>query len=125
MKHNYSMPSYFQSMNTVGNEVKVNVENEKELKMIEEEINKQAEVVRDSGKPDDKINAEGQMTAMQRIDTLVDEGTWCPLNSCYNPAGNSEKSTGILNGLGRVNGKWVYIIASDNKKLAEIGRAHV
>ena len=118
MKHNYSMPSYFQSMNTVGNEVKVNVENEKELKMIEEEINKQAEVVRDSGKPDDKINAEGQMTAMQRIDTLVDEGTWCPLNSCYNPAGNSEKSTGILNGLGRVNGKWVYIIASDNKKLA-------
>ena len=61
MKHNYSMPSYFQSMNTVGNEVKVNVENEKELKMIEEEINKQAEVVRDSGKPDDKINAEGQM----------------------------------------------------------------
>ena len=27
-------------------------------------------------------------------------------------------STNILNGLGRVNGKWVYIIASDNKKMA-------
>lgn len=118
MKHGYSMPSYFQNMKKVGNEVRANVENEKELRIVEEEINKRAKEARDSGKPDDEINAAGQMTATQRIEALVDEGTWRPLNSCYNPAGNSEKSTGILNGLGRVNGKWVYVIASDNKKLA-------
>ncbi len=55
---------------------------------------------------------------MQRINALIDEGTWCPLNSLYNPEDNKFGTTNIINGLGRVNGKWVYIIASDNKKMA-------
>ena len=49
---------------------------------------------------------------------LVDEGTWCPLNSLYNPEHNKNGSTSIVKGLGRVNGKWCCIIASDNKKHA-------
>ena len=118
MKHGYSMPSYFQNMQTIGKDVQSNVENEKELKSVEEEIILQSEEARNFGKTDEKINAKGQMTATQRIETLVDEGTWCPLNSLYNPFNNNEKTTGIIKGLGRVNGKWVCIIASDNKKLA-------
>lgn len=118
MKHGYSMPSYFQNMQTIGKDVQSNVENEKELKSVEEEIRLQSEEARNFGKTDEKINAKGQMTATQRIETLVDEGTWCPLNSLYNPFNNNEKTTGIIKGLGRVNGKWVCIIASDNKKLA-------
>ena len=55
---------------------------------------------------------------MQRINALIDAGTWCPLNSLFNPEGNKFGTTNIINGLGRVNGKWVYIIASDNKKMA-------
>lgn len=118
MKHGYSMPSYFQDMNMVGKEVQINAENENELKAVEEELRIKAEEAINSGKSDEDINASGQMTASQRINALVDEGSFCPLNSCYNPEGNSEKTTGIIKGIGRVNGKWVYIIASDNKKLA-------
>ena len=55
---------------------------------------------------------------MQRINALVDEGTFCQLNSLFNPNDNKMGSTNIINGLGCVNGKWVYIIASDNKKMA-------
>lgn len=118
MKHGYSMPSYFQNMNMIGKEVQINAENENELKAVEEELRIKAEEAINSGKSDEDINASGQMTASQRINALVDEGSFCPLNSCYNPESNSEKTTGIIKGIGRVNGKWVYIIASDNKKLA-------
>ena len=50
-------------------------------------------------------------------------GTFCPLNSLYNPQDNDEEkigiiSTSIVKGLGRINGKWAVIIASDNKKMA-------
>ena len=55
---------------------------------------------------------------MQRVSLLVDPGTWCPLNSLYNPQDNKNGSTSIVKGLGRVNGKWCVIIASDNKKHA-------
>ena len=41
-----------------------------------------------------------------------------PLNSLYNPEHNKNGSTSIVKGLGRVNGKWCCIIASDNKKHA-------
>ena len=55
---------------------------------------------------------------MQRINALIDPGTWCPLNSLFNPENNKSGTTNIVNGLGRVDGKWVYIVASDNKKMA-------
>ena len=48
----------------------------------------------------------------------MEPGTWRPLNSLYNPQGNKNGSVGVLKGLGRVNGKWCVVIASDNKKLA-------
>ena len=34
---------------------------------------------------EEKLNERGQLSAMQRINALIDEGTWCPLNSLYNP----------------------------------------
>ena len=64
------------------------------------------------------MNAKGQLTAMQRIALLVDPGTWCPLNSIYNPCDNKTGTDTIIKGLGRINGKWAVIIASDNKKHA-------
>ncbi|MBO5727040.1 MAG: glutaconyl-CoA decarboxylase subunit alpha, partial [Oscillospiraceae bacterium] len=70
-----------------------------------------------------KIHAKGQYTAMERILSLVDEGSFCPLNTLYNPADNKDEKIGIVGtslvkGLGRINGKWAVIIASDNKKMA-------
>lgn len=115
---NYSMPRYFQNMPTVGKAVRPNPENVAELKAIEEDIHTKIVAALAAGKKDEDMNAKGQMTAMQRVSMLVDPGTWCPLNSLYNPEDNKNGSTSIIKGLGRVNGKWCVVIASDNKKHA-------
>ena len=116
----YSMPGYFQNMPTVGKAlVNPNPENEQELKAVENDIHESIKQALDAGiTTEEKLNARGQLSATQRINALIDPGTWCPLNSLYNPEDNRFQTTNVLNGLGRVNGKWVYIIASDNKKVA-------
>ena len=116
---NYSMPSYFQNMPTIGKDLrKVDANNEATLKQIEAELKEFTEKALANGTPDDKMNAKGKMTAMQRISLLVDPGTWCPLNTIYNPYDNKTGTDTIIKGLGRINGKWAVIIASDNKKHA-------
>ena len=112
------MPRYFQNMPTVGKAVRPNPENVAELKAIEEDIHAKIVAALAAGKKDEDMNAKGQMPAMQRVSMLVDPGTWCPLNSLYNPEDNKNGSTSIIKGLGRVNGKWCVVIASDNKKHA-------
>ena len=116
----YSMPGYFQNMPVIGKElVNPNPENEQEIKAVEKDIHESIEKALAAGiTSEEKLNERGQLSAMQRINALIDEGTWCPLNSLYNPQNNKFGTTNIINGLGRVNGKWVYIIASDNKKMA-------
>ncbi len=111
---NYSMPRYFQNMPTVGKPVRANAENVAELRAIEDDIHAHVVEGLNNGKADEAMNAKGQLTAMQRIALLVDPGTWCPLNSLYNPEHNKTGTTSIVKGLGRVNGKWCCIIASDN-----------
>ncbi len=121
---NYSMPGYFQAMPVLkGSHYHDDVNNVNELKQIESEIHAQAAKMLAAGVPDEKIHKKGQMTAMERVLALVDEGSFCPLNSIYNPADNDEEKIGIvgtsiIKGLGRINGKWAVIIASDNKKMA-------
>ena len=117
--HGYSMPCYFQNMPVVGAPLRaVNAENEAELKKIEEHIATLIAEVASSGRSDESLNASGQMTAMQRVQALVDEDSWCPLNSLFDPEENDNKSTAIIKGLGQINGKWAVVVASDNKKLA-------
>ena len=115
----YSMPSYFQAMPVIGKELtNFNEENAVEIQTVEQEIHEIREAALEAGRSTESLNESGQWTAMQRIMELVDEGTWCPLNSLYNPDNNKDGSVGIVKGLGRINGKWAVIIASDNKKLA-------
>jgi glutaconyl-CoA decarboxylase len=115
----YSMPSYFQNMPTIGAPLDAaNAENEAELKKIEEALEKEAADILASGRSDESLNKSGQLTAMQRLEILVDKGSWFPLNSLYNPANNEDGSTGVITGLGKIHDKWAVIIASDNKKLA-------
>lgn len=115
---NYSMPGYFQKMPDIQKPVRPNPENEAELKQIEAEIEKITADALANGKADADMNAKGQMTAMQRVNLLVEPGTWCPLNTIYNPDDNKMGSVSVVKGLGRVNGKWCMVIASDNKKHA-------
>ena len=107
---NYSMPRYFQNMPVVGKPVRANAENVAELKAIEEDIHNHIVDALEAGKPDADMNAKGQLTAMQRVSLLVDPGTWCPLNSLYNPEHNKNGSTSIVKGLGRVNGWIIFLL---------------
>lgn len=115
---NYSMPGYFKTMPVIKKAISANKENEEQLKAIEKEIHDLTKKALDFGKSDEDMNKKGRMTAMQRINVLVDPGTWCPLNTIYNPQDNKTGTTSIVKGLGRVNGKWCMVIASDNKKHA-------
>ena len=112
------MPRYFQNMPVIGKAARANAANVEELRAIEDDIHKHIVDGLNNGTSDEDMNKKGRLTAMQRISLLVDEGTWCPLNSLFNPENNKTGTTTIIKGLGRVNGKWCCIIASDNKKHA-------
>lgn len=82
----YSMPSYFQSMPVIGKDLSAfHEDNAAEIQAVEQEIHEIREAALEAGKSTEALNESGQWTAMQRIMELVDEGTWCPLNSLYNP----------------------------------------
>jgi len=58
------------------------------------------------------------MTVWDRIQYLVEPGTWCPLHTLYDPQFNEEGTTGVIDGLARINGKWAVLIGFDNKVMA-------
>ncbi|MCB2169273.1 MAG: glutaconyl-CoA decarboxylase subunit alpha [Deltaproteobacteria bacterium] len=117
------MRPYFEKMAEFGRELKKSqlkqtAKNREALETAEAEIQAQVEGVKNAGFPTDKINARGQMTVWQRIDYLVDPETWCPLHMLYNPMENDEGTTNVIDGLGRISGKWAVIIGFDNKVMA-------
>ena len=77
-------------MPTIGKSlVNQNPENEQELKAVENDIHESIKQVLAAGiTTEEKLNERGQLSAMQRINALIDPGTWCPLNSLFNPEDN-------------------------------------
>ena len=117
------MRPYFEKMPAFGRElnagqIKSAEENVKQIKELETLLKKEAEKVKQAGFSEEKINARGQMTVWQRLNFLVDPGTWCPLHTLYNPEDNEEGTTNVIDGLGKISGKWAVIIGFDNKVLA-------
>ena len=117
------MKQYFEKMPDFGaplkkGQIKRGEENETLLKEVENEIRDAVEGIKNSGFPEEKINARGEMTVWQRLDYLVDPGTWCPLHTLYNPADNEEGTTNVIDGIGKISGKWAVIIGFDNKVMA-------
>ena len=117
------MKNYFEKMTPFGRELnegqlKSSEPNVEQLKEIEAEVRAAVEKVKLSGFPEEKINARGQMTVWQRINYLVDPGTWTPLHTLYNPEGNDEGHTNVFDGLAKISGKWCVVIGFDNKVLA-------
>ena len=78
----------------------------------------EVERVKNAGIPAKKIHDRGGMTVYDRLDYLVDPGTWSPLHTLYNPQDNEEGCTGVVNGIGKISGKWAVIIGFDNKVMA-------
>ena len=117
------MRPYFQNMDPFGKalkkgEIKRTEENIQKIGEAEGSIAEAVEKIKNAGLPEEKINSRGQMTVWQRLEYLVDEGTWCPLHTLYNPADNEEGTTNVIDGLGKINGKWAVIIGFDNKVMA-------
>ncbi len=117
------MKSYFEKMTEFGQplnpgRIKSSADNVEKLKSLEAEIKAEVEKVKQAGFPEEKINARGQMTVYQRLRYLVDPGTWVPLHSLFNPEDNVEGTNNVVDGLGKISGRWAVIIGFDNKVLA-------
>ena len=73
----------------------------------------------------DKIHAKGKKTARERINALLDPGSFeeydaFKLHRCYNFGMEKTKflGDGIVTGCGRINGRPVYLYAQDFSVLA-------
>lgn len=114
---------YFEKMPEIGKElregeVRRSQANIAEIQEQEQIIAKEVQRVKDAGIPKEKIHKRGGMTIYDRLEYLVDEDSWRPLHTLYNPADNEEGCTGVVNGLGKIEGKWAVIIGFDNKVMA-------
>ncbi|MBU1569752.1 MAG: glutaconyl-CoA decarboxylase subunit alpha [Proteobacteria bacterium] len=117
------MRPYFEKMPDFGRvlsegQKKSNKENVTQIKEVENQVKAEVEKVKNAGMPTEKINERGEMTVWQRLAYLVDPGTWCPLHTIFNPTDNSEGTTNVIDGLGKISGKWAVIIGFDNKVMA-------
>jgi glutaconyl-CoA decarboxylase len=117
------MKSYFETMPAIGNpispgQVKSTEENVGHIQAVEAGVREAVTQVKTAGFPEEKINARGQLTVWQRIDYLVDAGTWRPLHTLFNPEGNAEGHNNVFDGLARISGRWAVVIGFDNKTLA-------
>ncbi|MDP7651791.1 MAG: carboxyl transferase domain-containing protein [Rhodospirillales bacterium] len=114
---------YFEKMPDIGKplsegEVRRSKENIDLIGEHEEIIAAEIDKVIKAGLPAEKIHDRGGMTIYDRLEYLIDEGTWSPLHTLYNPADNDEGCTGVINGLGKIKGRWAVIIGFDNKVMA-------
>jgi glutaconyl-CoA decarboxylase len=117
------MKPYFERMPEFGKALKENriartQESRTKLEAVEAEIAAAAHARKEVGLPAADINKRGALTVWQRLEYLVDPGTWHPLHSLYNPAENEEGTTNVVDGLGKICGRWAVIVGFDNKVLA-------
>jgi glutaconyl-CoA decarboxylase subunit alpha len=117
------MRQYFEKMVDFGTELKKgqilsSEENIKKIQEVEAGIDAEVEKVKNAGMPAKKLNERGSLTFWQRLDYLVDPGTWIPLHTIYNPEDNEEGTTNVIDGLAKISGKWCVVIGFDNKVMA-------
>lgn len=101
---------------------------ESQIKRMEENVALAEEVMRgidaevlrikEVGIPAEKIHQRGQMTVWDRIEYLADPGTFCPLHTIFDPGHEESGSTGVVDGLARINGRWCMLIGFNNKWIA-------
>jgi len=117
------MHPYFQNMPTFGKALsdkkKAKAEDNKaSILEVEAKVAEELERVKNAGLPAEKIHSRGQLTIWDRIEKLVDPGTFRPLHILYNPKDNEEGTTGVVDGLAKIEGKWCVLAGFDNKVMA-------
>lgn len=112
------MRPYFEKMQEWNKPVKVNAKNAEEIKAVEKEIDELVDKAKKAGLAQETLNKRGEWTVHQRLEYIVDPGTWAPLHMLFDPMDEESGTTGVVDGLGRINGKWCVIIGFDNKVMA-------
>ncbi len=117
------MRPYFENMDALGKplkplQIEEMAENRARIEEVLKELGAETNRVRNAGLPAEKIRERGEMTVWDRIEYLVDPGTFCPLHTLYNPRENEEGATGVIDGLARISGKWCVLVGFDNKVMA-------
>ncbi len=112
------MRPYFEKMQEWNKPVKVNAKNAEEIKVVEKDIEERVLKARNAGLAQETLNKRGEWTVHQRLEYIVDPGTWAPLHLLFDPMDEESGTTGVVDGLGRINGKWCVIIGFDNKVMA-------
>ncbi|MFC1835185.1 acyl-CoA carboxylase subunit beta [Thermodesulfobacteriota bacterium] len=117
------MRPYFEKMTPIGkplseSKIRDTEENLATINAIEQQLQEEIDKCKNAGMPEEKINKRGFLTVYQRLEKLIDPGTWCPLHSIFNPVDNEEGTTGVVDGLAKINGKWAVVVGSDNKVMA-------
>ncbi len=114
---------YFKKMDDLGkplkeNQIKKMAENREQIAEVMAGVAAEIDRVKNAGLPAEKIHKRGQMTVWDRIEYLIDDSYFFPLHTLYNPRGNEEGMTGVIDGLAKISGKWCVLIGFDNKVIA-------
>ncbi|HUN56303.1 MAG TPA: carboxyl transferase domain-containing protein [Smithella sp.] len=117
------MRQYFEKMDPLGGpltarQIEDMRQSRAKLEEIMREIDAEAERIKNVGTPLQSLHERGEMSVWERIDYLVDPGTFCPLHTIFDPGNEESGSTGVVDGLARINGKWCVLIGFNNKWLA-------
>ncbi len=112
------MRPYFAKMQEWTKAAKENKANAEEIKKVEQEIAGLVEKAHNAGISKETLNKRGEWTVHQRLEYILDPGTWAPLHTLFDPLNEESGTTGVVDGLGRINGRWCVIIGFDNKVMA-------
>ena len=117
------MRPYFEKMDDLGKPLRPAQrermkENIAQIEEIMAAVAAEAERIRNVGIPVEVVHKRGEMTVWERIEYLVDPGTFCPLHTLFDPESEESGSTGVVDGLARIGGKWCVLIGFNNKWIA-------
>lgn len=117
------MRQYFEKMDDLGKplskqQIKGMDENLAKIEEVMKRVDAEVERIKNFGIPLETLKKRGEMTVWERIEYLVDPGTFCPLHSIYDPENEESGSTGVVDGLARISGKWCVLIGFNNKWMA-------
>ena len=117
------MRPYFEEMTAFGKpltegQIKQSEESVRQIKAVEKSVAAEVDRVKKAGLPEEKLHARGEWTVYERLEYLVDPGTWCPLHTLFDPMDEQSGTTGVVDGLGKISGRWTVIIGFDNKVMA-------
>jgi glutaconyl-CoA decarboxylase len=117
------MKPYFTKMDDIGKPLRpAQLErmqaNVAQAESIMKEIDAEVERIKNYGIPAEKVHERGEMTVWDRIEYIVDPGTFCPLHTIFDPDSEESGSTGVVDGLARIAGKWCVLIGFNNKWIA-------